>query len=385
MLEIANCKTILNCTADSTDYSNITSLAKFHHNDISYNEFFSDYMLKNIPVIIGSASDGWNCNKWTKSDSMKINFHQLREEIPNISVPVANCSKQYFNSHEKVDMEFHDFLNYWENEQKESLLYLKDWHLRKERPQYDFYTTPKFFASDWLNEVLCDEGKDDYKFVYMGPKGTWTSFHCDVFSSFSWSTNIVGQKQWIFLPPGEEEKLKDKLGNLPFTISTDKLEENGVKHFVVRQNPGEAIFVPTGWFHQVLNLEDTISVNHNWFNGTQIDSIWEALESNLKLVEKEIEDCRDMENFDEHCQVLLKASYGMNIQDFVGLLGKIAQKSLDKSRCFDEFTFGDNHLAFDLDRINHILTRMMKSNLLKEENTKETIKTIKEDIEMQSR
>lgn len=45
-------------------------------------------------------------------------------------------------------------------------------------PSYDAYSVPDVFQSDWLNEVwdklsLGGEGRDDYRFVYMGPKGTW--------------------------------------------------------------------------------------------------------------------------------------------------------------------------------------------------------------------
>ena len=38
-----------------------------------------------------------------------------------------------------------------------------------------FYTTLEFFQSDWLNEVwsLRQDVHDDYRFVYMGPNGTW--------------------------------------------------------------------------------------------------------------------------------------------------------------------------------------------------------------------
>lgn len=28
------------------------------------------------------------------------------------------------------------------------------------------------------------------------------------------------------------------------------------------QESGEAIFVPSGWHHTVVNLEDTLSINH---------------------------------------------------------------------------------------------------------------------------
>ncbi|PVD38030.1 hypothetical protein C0Q70_00637 [Pomacea canaliculata] len=47
---------------------------------------------------------------------------------------------------------------------------------------YDAYSTCSFFRSDWLNEFWDkrDDVDDDYRFVYMGPKGTWTPFHADL-------------------------------------------------------------------------------------------------------------------------------------------------------------------------------------------------------------
>lgn len=30
------------------------------------------------------------------------------------------------------------------------------------------------------------------------------------------------------------------------------------------QGPGAALFVPSGWFHTVENLEACVSINHNW-------------------------------------------------------------------------------------------------------------------------
>ena len=76
-------------------------------------------------------------------------------------------------------------------------------------PDYDAYGTCSFFRSDWMNEFwdVRDDIDDDYRFVYMGPKGTWTPFHADVFRSFSWSANICGRKRWIFFPPGEHPRI----------------------------------------------------------------------------------------------------------------------------------------------------------------------------------
>lgn len=35
------------------------------------------------------------------------------------------------------------------------------------------YKTPMYFAVDWLNELWTLDRKDDYRFVYIGPKGSW--------------------------------------------------------------------------------------------------------------------------------------------------------------------------------------------------------------------
>lgn len=96
-----------------------------------------------------------------------------------------------------------------------------------------------------------------------------TPFHADVFTSYSWSVNVCGEKKWLILPPGEEIKLKDKFGNLPYDISfledntnnnTDENDSNNnasnmnTKLFVIYQKPGDAIFIPSGWHHQVHNM-----------------------------------------------------------------------------------------------------------------------------------
>lgn len=34
----------------------------------------------------------------------------------------------------------------------------------------------------------------DYRFVYLGPQGSWTPLHADVLRSYSWSANVCGRK-----------------------------------------------------------------------------------------------------------------------------------------------------------------------------------------------
>lgn len=141
------------------------------------------------------------------------------------------------------------------------------------------------------------------------------------------------------------------------------------KHFEVIQNTNEVIFIPSGWHHQVWNMKDTISINHNWINGCNIKNVWQSLESALVAVKKEIEDCQDMDNFEEHCQVMLKASYGLDFVKFYQFLKYIAVKRINllednvKIISFDRHELGRTHALFDLESIKCVLQLLVDNSI----------------------
>ena len=72
------------------------------------------------------------------------------------------------------------------------------------------------------------------------------------------------------------------------------------------QEPGETIFVPSGWHHTVCKLEDTLSINHNWLNGYNIQWAWALLQQEHAEAAACIEDCRCCALFvlwkQKHCE-----------------------------------------------------------------------------------
>ena len=62
--------------------------------------------------------------------------------------------------------------------------------------------------------------------------------------SYSWSANVCGRKEWLFYPPGEEDQLRDALGNLPLDVNELEGRKRVRKPIHVIQGPGEVIFVP---------------------------------------------------------------------------------------------------------------------------------------------
>ena len=377
-----------------------------------YNDFYRHYLETNTPCLIraDAAMKSWSsCTDWVDSDN-QVPCLEYFTKILNedeYKVPVSNCGKKFFNCQEKCDMPFGAFLKYWNDIkqcQKSNIYYLKDWHFVKEFPQYKAYRTPSFFSSDWLNEYL-DYVEDnilsqafnnsDYRFVYAGPKDSWTPLHADVFGSYSWSANVIGEKEWIFFPPGYEkylinpdtkEMMYDINEALPFdenysfqckSISYDGHE---ILYYKVRQKTNEIIFVPSGWYHQVKNIVNTISINHNWFNASNIQKIWNILKDELKKVEAEIKDCKNTcehkKEWNDMCQNLLRANHGMNMEEFLDLCIYIARKrisSIDNAAAFvsyDGYKHGQTHLVYDIKVLKDILSRINRENTISRDVTK---------------
>ncbi|KAK9869437.1 hypothetical protein WA026_003192 [Henosepilachna vigintioctopunctata] len=358
---------------------NENKIPQFYETEISYVDFFQNFLKANAPCIIKNVALNWYSTQlWTSSK--KPCFEYLRNKYGTSNVTVYKCNEKYFNSQPTLDMRFEEYINYWKNYIDNDysadlpLYYLKDWHLKNEYKNDNFYEVPKFFSSDWLNEYLTNFNKDDYRFVYMGPKGSWTPFHQDVFASYSWSVNICGKKKWILFPPGEQKKLCDKFGKLPHTID---IVPTNVNYYEVIQDEGDAIFVPSGWHHQVWNLDDTISINHNWVNGCNVKLIWDALKFNHDCVKKEISDCLEMENYSEQCQLLLKITFGIDFEEFFRFLEYIASKRLESFSQIknNKTTSSSWHLIFDLRSVGEVLTLLKEfkdlesgTNLIKLKN-----------------
>lgn len=310
---------------------------------LKYEEFFRNYLEANQLCIFSSElTKHWRSrNEWVSNGRPNLEF--LSKTFGHAVAPVANCCQAEYGSQVKQDMTLKEFCDYWNkksggDEKCTETLYLKDWHFCKAFPSYKAYETPVYFKSDWLNEFWDQRSDvaDDYRFVYMGPKGSWTPFHADVFRSYSWSANICGCKKWLIYPPGQEKYLTDRLGNLAYDITSDDMNDKqqfpelakASKPITVIQREGEVIFVPSGWHHQVINLEDTISINHNWVNACGVLKMWEHIQFELVKVKQSIEDCKDMEHWHQQCQVILRASCGIDYREFIEFLDAVATRRI---------------------------------------------------------
>ncbi|XP_037778337.1 2-oxoglutarate and iron-dependent oxygenase JMJD4-like [Penaeus monodon] len=353
---------------------------------LSYDEFFREFLEKNRPCVFSSSfTQEWLAREDWVTPSNTPNVEFLRNHFGDGEVPVADCDQKHYDSQEKKTYKLRDYIDYWHSLRdpclgKKSCLYLKDWHFVRDFPAYKAYSTLQYFASDWLNEFwhVRSDIHDDYQFVYMGPKGSWTPFHADVFRSYSWSANVCGRKRWVFYPPGEDQFLRDPFGTPVYDVDSPDLKDirkypnaaSAKGRIEVIQEQGETIFVPSCWHHQVWNLEDTISINHNWLNGTNLHRAWYFLVESLQQVEYAIRDCSDMDDWTGQCQLLLHATHGMDYHEFYTFLQTIARRRIETLTgkkthlSFGIWENGKNHILYDLKKIQWCLEQLLDDERL---------------------
>jgi len=128
------------------------------------------------------------------------------------------------------------------------------------------------------------------------------------------------------MPPGEELKLMSESLSLPNDLSKIDLVACGINFIDFVQKEGEIIFVPSGWHHQVWNLETTISINHNWFNAANLNWIHRNLVKAAKEVQDEFKQF-SIETIDpDQLETVLQAHHGMNVTGFRDLLMTVIQR-----------------------------------------------------------
>lgn len=128
------------------------------------------------------------------------------------------------------------------------------------------------------------------------------------------------------------------------------------------------MFVPSGWHHQVWNLADTISVNHNWFNGCNVRSVWAALSQSLQDVRREIDDCRDMDGFESHCQLMLRSLFGMSFESLLEIFDCVARNRFaalanGETKAINGVRVGKQHALFDLKAMQSVMEEMIEVEL----------------------
>ncbi|KAH0898138.1 hypothetical protein HID58_047706 [Brassica napus] len=242
--------------------------------EISLDEFSKDYDAKK-PVLLSGLADSWPASKtWT--------IDQLSEKYGEVPFRISQRSPN------KISMKFKDYISYMKLQRDEDPLYVFDDRVNLYKALYKaFFTSVVRVAGVKIilkgfniscKMILDKENRPRYRWLIVGPERSGASWHVDPALTSAWNTLLFGRKRWA-LPPGKVPlgvavQVNEDDGNvsidtpssLQWWLDYYPLLADEDKPIACTLLPGETIYVPSGWWHCILNLEPTVAITQNFVN-----------------------------------------------------------------------------------------------------------------------
>ncbi|MGB7444046.1 MAG: cupin-like domain-containing protein [Coleofasciculaceae cyanobacterium] len=229
---------------------------------LSRQEFLENYYATNTPVIITEMMDDWQAMTLWSADYLKSNYGQAEVEIQ----VNRNSDPEYeinSNHHKKI-VQLRDYVDLILRSRGTNDYYMVANNGNLEREE----------LKGLLNEIKpLPEFLDKFNtrgrvFFWFGPAGTITPLHHDPLNLIM--AHVSGHKRWRLISPNQTPLVYNHVG----VFSQVDLENpdydkyplfKNVKVLEVVLEPGEMIFVPVGWWHQVKALDISIAVSFTNF------------------------------------------------------------------------------------------------------------------------
>ncbi|KAG7827544.1 hypothetical protein KL920_004307 [Ogataea angusta] len=182
------------------------------------------------------------------------------------------------------------YAEYCASNQDESPLYLFDCNSDAMKQLKTEFVRPGVFCEDMF-DVFTRHGcscRPDHTWLIVGPHRSGSTFHKDPNNTSAWNTVLDGSKLWIMLPPDvtppgvhtneDESEVTSPLGLAEWVLSgffNDTLKVARTEHrcAIGITFPGECLHVPAGWWHMVINLEDTVALTANFVPECKLEEV----------------------------------------------------------------------------------------------------------------
>lgn len=214
---------------------------------------------------------------------------------------------------EAVDWPMSTYIDYLNNNSDESPLYLFDrlfapktgidTDLPAHHPHAAYWTPPCFGAD--LFAVLGDQ-RPDCRWLILGPARSGSTFHKDPNATSAWNAVLTGSKYWLMFPSGgnhppppgiilseDQSEITAPLSIAEYLLSFHELARQtpGAKEGIC--NAGEVLHVPSGWFHLVLNLDESLALTQNFVPRAKLPDVLAFLRDKREQVSGFGEDVAD--------------------------------------------------------------------------------------------
>lgn len=219
--------------------------------------FFEDFYAANRPVKLTGLVNHWPAlSRWT--------FDYLVEKVGNAVVELQGdrdtaSDYELAKDRHKRQATMRDVINAIQVIDSSNDFYLT---------AYNDTTNKQALAPLWNDlgpvSILRDSGGLD-GFFWLGPKGTLTPFHHDLTNNLL--VQVMGRKRVLMVPAWELARMKNSIhcfsGREPGEWESGDPSLPPLLECVI--DPGEALFLPVGWWHHVEALDISLSMSFTNF------------------------------------------------------------------------------------------------------------------------
>ena len=232
---------------------------------LSSDEFLERYYAANRPVILtGEMSDWPALAKWTPEYLKQAVGSKVIEYQGDRS---KNAQFEIAKDAHRREMPFDRFIDLVSQPGAGNDAYLTAYNSARNAEAISLLHPDLGFAEKFLSR----EASQPDGMMWIGPAGTLTSLHHDLTNNLI--AQVVGRKRLLVLPASEVGKLYNHLH--VFSEIPD-LEDPGVtlQRFPLLEHarftevtlmPGEMIFMPLAWWHQVRSIDFSVTITYTNF------------------------------------------------------------------------------------------------------------------------
>ena len=235
--------------------------------NLSQAEFERTYLLPRRPVVITDALQAWPAlGRWTPQ--------YFRDRFSNRTVNVGE-------NHRALGPFIDEVLA---STPANPAPYLHNEDLGAVFPELtgDIQPLPSYFRNNWLNH---DFRLDDARFLtrvgkpefYLGGAGqSFPAVHYDYIHTHAFLMQLFGQKQYFVYAPDQTAFMYAAPGDANRSLINNVEHPDLEKYPLFAQarghtftlDPGETLFIPSGWWHTVRIVTTSITVSVNLANGS---------------------------------------------------------------------------------------------------------------------
>lgn len=252
------------------------SVAK--ESNISYSEFYENYVQKCKPVLLKDALKDMPAMQWSPQYMLE---HFGNKKFDTDKSPQATLG-DFINAYLDID----DSASQSESGKN---AYLKNINVNSQFRELisQLSHAPVFTKGNWRHSKFINAMfgyEDNVCQFFMGAQGSGFPFlHVDYPPMHTFSALFHGQKEWLLLNPDQDDKLyphsraggwaKASQVENPFAPDYEKypLFATASQHRVMQES-GDLLFVPTGWWHTARNETNTITMAWDHLNSASWDA-----------------------------------------------------------------------------------------------------------------